>query len=730
MNQVNTSRVSALITSLSEHMATTDLEHGLAAKIFNSASLEADDLIELNSSKQGFDSCLSAALEDLSTDGFTVELDDIQEQVAFAMAAISQDPMAALESSVSMPVAEDGQHIVKGGVDGGLQDRQYSLEHYDDRDMGNLASRSVAYNMEAVRPSEFTKTIFPFVVFNPESAGVRQVVELLYRQDDVNHAIDGSLTDFNRVGLTHAAIDSSILSDDSTRVIPVHNANTTNNFIDAAVIPDWAVMNEGASVPTNFLKFSNKVNLIGVSQTESLLSKGVMNSSDQLDVRNALNLISYQIGADIVEFNVGAIASASFSSAHPGPGTSQTLNFNTTSIKFDANSTARADTAFTEATLLAIATNNWTIQLEVSMAGTVDIDNGTQVVYPTSFEVAHVYDASGIELDLTNAAVAPTVAAINGATPLGYHPLSYRSNKNRRQRGKLLGSRTFVEEYYVPMRSPLSTARHVGANKENADIGRLVSATHIEMNNDAVATLEDGAATLRQFAVNANITVDRPDYLGLGRFYINPRFIERNIDLPLQINSISSHQRMDDIRSVLLLQIRDVASRLYLESGFSAGQAVINAGATRKPLIIVATDDYTASYLNESAGERLLGDQFDSVVVTNINQKMRGKIYILISDQANVEGINPLGAGNTLYAPEMISNLVIDRGGQTSREVTVMRHWRMILNNNIMGLLHVSGLDDVLGAICVCDGAAGVSPDSNPYIGLIDGGTGQTAQYW
>ena len=729
MNNQSHGRVSALISSLQEHMTTTDLEHGLATKIFNSASLEAADVIELNSSKDGFATCLSAALEDLASDDIHFELDDIQEKVGFAMASIAQDPMAALESEISMPVAEDASHIVKGGMSGGLTDRTQALEHYDDRDMGNLASRSVVYNMEAVRPSAFTKTIFPFVVFNPESAGVRQVVELLYRQDDVNHAIDGSLTDFNRVGLTHAAIDSSILSDDSTRVIPVHNANTTDNFIDAAVIPDWSIMNEGQSVPTNFLKFSNKVNLIGVSQTEALMSRGVMNHSDQLDVRNSLNLIAYQIGADIVEFPVSPIASAAFSSAHPGPGTSQTLNFSTTSIKLDASSTARADTAFSEAALVAIATNNWTVQLEVSMAGTVDIDTGTQVVYPTSFEVAHVYDAAGVELDLTNAALAPTVAAINGATPLGYHPLSYRSNKNRRQRGKLLGSKTFVEEYYVPMRSPLSTARHVGAKKENADIGRLVSATHIEMDNDAVATLEEGASTLRQFVVNSNITLDRPDYLGLGRFYINPRFIERNIDLPLQINSISSHERMADIRSVLLLQIRDVASRLYLESGFSAGQAVINAGAKRKPLIIIATDDYTASYLNESAGERLLGDQFDSVIVTNINQKMRGKIYILISDQANVEGINPLGAGNTLYAPEMISNLVIDRGGQTSREVTVMRHWRMILNNNVMGLLHVSGLDDVLGSIMVSDGS-GVNPDSNPYIGLIDGGTGQNANYW
>lgn len=726
-------RISRFLTALEENMESLDYDKSLTGAIL--ASTESDDaeaFALLHDARSDFDSVLAATISSLESEGIADEYTDLQRAVGAATAILASDPRAALEAEVAVPVSSGEFHHVVNNLSNGMTNRQHSLEHYDDREMQALRAKSVTYNMEAVKPTDFVKTIFPFVVFNPGSSGVKVKIELMYRQDDVRRSLSGDLANFNRVNLTHAAIDSSILRDDSTRVIPAYNANTADKFVDTAVIPNWTPLNEGVSVPTNFIKFGQKVDLIALSQTATLLSKGVMDQTDQLDVRNSIEKLAYQIGADIIELNVLPIASSAFSSGQPGVGTNQILNFNTVSITFDANSTARGDTAFTEADLLAIAANNLVVQMELALSGSVDVDTGRQVVYPTEFSVYKVFDSTGVELDKTDAVVAPIVARLESAIPLGYTPLSYRSNMNRRQRGRTIGSSTYTEEYYTPLRSPLSTLRPVGSNKETKDVAILVAATHIEMANEAVQTLADSAAALAEYTTNSNVTLDRPDYLGIGRFYVNPRYVERKLDLPLQINSLSSSNRLNDIRAVLVMQIRDIAARLYLESGFSAAQSVVHPGSSRKPLVILATDTYTASHLNESNGERLLGDQFDHVVVTNDNKDMRGKIYILLSDQTETDGINPLSAGNTLYAPELLSNLVIDRNGQTSKEVTVMRHYRMLMNVNVMGLVHVSGLADVLGQICECDGngGGGVNPNSDPYLGITTGSGSNLGNYW
>ena len=733
MNDTNfISRINTMVASLEEGLESTEFDATLSGVLFSSLEDDADASSSMAIASENFDGALTVALENLGSHADEVAYDADQIAIGTAVAILAADPRAALEATIEMPVSTNSLHHIVAGATDGLTSRQHALENFDERDTSGLTSRSIAYNMEAVKPSDFVKTMFPFLVYNPASAGIKVEVERMYRQDDIQRSLNGDVADYNRVMLTHAAVDSSILKDDSTRIVPARNANNTAKFVDTAIVPDWTNINEGVPVPTNYIKFDQKVDLIALSQTDTLLSKNVMNQTDQLDVANSVDKVAYQVGADIIEFNVLPIASSAFSSAHPGSGTVYSLLMSTSSLTLDANSTARADTAFTEAALTTIATNNWTVQLELSLSGTVDIDRGEQIVHSNIFKVAKVYDSSGLELALTDAAVAPTVALIEGATKLGYVPYGHRSNTNRRQRGRTLGSTTHSEEYYVPMRSPLSTIRQVGSNKENKDVALLISATHIEMANNAVETLEETASTLRDFTTNSNVTMDRPDYLGIGRFYVNPRFIERNLDLPLQINSLTSHDRLSDISAVLTLQMRDVAARLYLESGFGEAQNILNPGNTAKPKFVIATDPYTAGFLNESHGEALLGQQFDHVVVVNGNKDMRGKIYMVLGDQTITDSINPLGTGNTLYAPELLSNLVIDRDGATTKEVTVMQHYRMVMNANVMGLLHVSGLDDVLGSLSISTTTAGgVNPNSDPYLNLPFGGSGtSTSVYW
>ena len=711
----------AMVSSLESMLDDLEMDSELTTLAISNES-DARDTTTLSTAFADLNEIVDTALEEMG-----IEYPSAAQSAAGRAAAIlSLDPESVMRQQVVANISVEDSHNVLAPSYRGLTDRNIasaspSNESYDSRNVHNMRAKSVGFNLVAPDPSDFVKTWFPFVILKPSDSGYKITIDLLWVAKDVMRNFDASPTDFGRKTLTYAAIDSSILGDDHTRAIPHVRPDTQHLFTDPLIIPNWTAQVENEAVDTNYLKFGQKFDLIKLSQTDLMLSQGDMDATFQLDLRNELESIVIDIDGNLIRFDVGNIVTSTFVASRQEAGTSMNLNFGSVSLLIDKNTTGLGGAALINS-LAAIATDDLILQFEVDIHGSVDIDEGTTVVYADYIKVYKAFDAATrTELALTDAAVAPVVTVVNALVPanwLGYSILAYRSNLNHHQRGQLIGSTDYTEEYYVPLRTPYTIVSPTTSTNDSRKIANLVSAIHIDMNNEAASTLLKATDTLRDFTTNANVDLERPDFLGIGRIHLRPRFIERYLDLPAQINSITSHERAEDIRAVIVNSIRDVAARLYTDSNWQAAQAVLKGsgqyagsipngkgtvnGGTRdnRPTVIIGVSTYEASYLYESGDSRLLTDLFNYKVVTNDNLDMRGKIILGLTDGNDNGSINPLGVGNTLYAPELLFNLQITRHNQTSKEVSVFKHYRMIVNTPVMGLIHVKNMDEALGQIC------------------------------
>ena len=711
----------SMVGSLESGLDDMEMDAGLAATAISHES-DSHELTMLSTAFTDLDAIVETAIEELGLDEITAE----QSAAGRAAAILSLDPEAVMRQQVLPSASVEENHNVltpmyRGLTDRNLKDAAPSNESYDSRNVHNMRAKSVAFNLVAPDPSDFVKTWFPFVVLKPSDSGYKITMDLIYVADDVMRNFDASPTDFGRKALTYAAIDSSILGEDHTRVVPHVRPDTAHLFVDPLTIPNWTAQVEAEAVDTNYLKFGQKFDMIKLSQTDLMLSQGDMDMTFQLDLRNELESFILDVDGNLLRFDIGNIVTSTFVASRQESGTGMNLNFSSVSMIIDKTTTGIGGAALVNS-LAAVVTDDLIIQFEVDIHGSIDIDKGTTVVYADYVKVYKAFDAATrTELALTDAAITPIVAVVDAMTPaewVGYSLLSYRSNLNHHQRGKLIGSTDYTEEYYVPLRTPFTVISPTSSTNDSRKVANLVSAIHIDMNNEAVSTLLKAADTLRDFTTNANVDLERPDYLGIGRIYLRPRFIERYVDLPNQINSITSHERAADVRAVLVNQIRDVAARLYTDSNWQAAQSVIKGngqysgsipngkgsvnGGTRdnRPTVIIGISTYEAAYLYESGDTRLLTDLFNYKIVTNDNLDMRGKIILGLTDGNDNGSVNPLGVGNTLYAPELLFNLQITRHNQTSKEVSVFKHYRMIVNTPVLAIIHVKNIDEALGMIC------------------------------
>lgn len=152
--------------------------------------------------------------------------------------------------------------------------------------------------------------------------------------------------------------------------------------------------------------------------------------------------------------------------------------------------------------------------------------------------------------------------------------------------------------------TPITVLKPVNADaqSDNSDLAALVSATFVRTSNEAVRTLVQTAGMLKEYRRRIahpgnSLEVKAPELFGVARFLIEPTFIGENLDVMAQINSIQSHEKAKDVGAVLVQKIRDIAYRLYRDSGFQAVVDTQAAGVEGNPVVMIGTDPMTARYL-------------------------------------------------------------------------------------------------------------------------------------
>ena len=667
--------------------------------------IEVSRSLGMESMTEGQVGQLNTALETMTSRtanmvaGLGIEGISVQQQSSMVAAAIAAADLKSFAArGLSMEAIESAKGVVGNAVmSDAFANRLPAMEAYDESNNRDSVVYTVAYNFLAAKQNDFGETFYPTHVVSNDNVGVTVSLRLIQVYDDIKRNVNGALARFNRKNIVKALIDSTILKNEMTRVVPVVRPASLANFVDPALVPAAAVVLEGESINTAPLKVGVEMDIIGLSQTDTLLAAGVMDRTDGLDRSINLQNVYIQVGADVLSYNVSNLATSNFLAQPQENYKRHALNFNSHSLVVNKSKKRADNTALVE--LADVVTEDLILQLKINMTGTVNIEEGGLVVYGNSIKIEKAFDATGVELALTHAKVAPLVVKFATAVIFGYTLKAYRNNLNKRQRGQLLDTTYQNQTWTLPLRSPVSVIRPPNADSQtdSGDLASLVAATFARTSNEAVTTLLETAALLKEFVDSRVPTSLAPDLFGVARELVEPTYIGETLDVNAVINSVSSHEKAADIQAVLAQKIRDIGSRLYRDSGFQAVIETKVAGVEGEPTILVGTDPMTARYLMVDGDTRLTGPTFNYKVVTTPDERMQGKLVIALGYPDQSEGtLNPIHFGYMLWSPEATIVIPQARGDQISKELTVMPRFRHITNVPVMGMVEVKNIPDVV----------------------------------
>ena len=681
-------------------------------------SLRDDEVNTLRVATEELSQTINATIKSLGLDD--AQYTTAQKEAAMAAAMLSGDVVSymsrPLERSI---VARENMQVVNiPQVEDGFYERAFSMEAYDNRQDRKAQMYSMAYNLQAARQDEFGETFYPTIVVDPDNVGFGVTVRLTEVYNGITRNVNGAMNDFNRINIIRALANHEILRNETTRLFPVYRATGANQninmFVDSASIEPSSVQIAGASITTAPLKFGMVFDLLGISQTDALLANGVEDETDSIDPRLSLDNVYISVTGtnsagdsvtDIIKVPTIHIPTNNFTYSTQHNFRLMNLQFSTNAILLTAN-TVQADGSPLVA-LAAIAANNLLVRLNMTVTGTCNIETGETQVYGNNISVYSIQTAAGLNLGTTTTPGSTIAAAINSASFLGYDLEAWRTNMNRRTRGQILNITYYTQLYNIPLRSPITALHPVTVDlvNDSTSLNALITATHIRTSNYAVTNLLEAQELLSMYAnVNAiGPNSEGPELLGVGRYLVYPYYEEGTVDMSVDLNSIRSGERMDDLQSVLVNRIRDVAYRMYRDSQYIAAAAAMAGGIAPPPTVIIGTDPVIARYLMVTGDLRTLGNGFDVRVVSSLDSRVANKIFITFGQfDKNINAApNPLHFGCMAWKPELTITLPISRGGQVSKELTVQPSFLHIVNCPVLAVLNVANIPDAINSVGV-----------------------------
>jgi virulence-associated protein VapD len=631
-----------------------------------------------------------------------------QQRAATVAAIACADPEAykrALRAVAKEVISnEDNVYNVRhefGGPAGALQVFQdhLGLENYNEKSQRDFRVVTVGYNLEASRQDEFAERLYPTTVINPVEGGVVQVLPYIAVMKDVYHAVSGAKLANAEVNMVEAYRDPSILDDNCTDLIPAVDPDGTNLkfFTDPALVPHHVVTNEqNMSVTTGPLRPNVKIDLMGNSNANLLINKGMLDISDTIDPSGRLKALYVKFDGKVIRFVVDRLPTAVFQPGLVGDTRQAKLDFVTDDLVVGADT--KAIDGSISANMQELVNRKWTARVSVSFSGHVSTSRGDARYGAAGIEIDRIVDEDRKLISIESGDGADLVAAIGDLEVVGYDLDVKFTNTNRRQRGHLLQTRAIQFRHPIPMHAPVTLPMSTMDEQGPGDVVKALTVnTNIRNSNNAVKRLLNYLAQLKEVVGNG---YDRPKFgavEGALSIMMRPTYREGSLHLPDHIDTLKSQDRWQDVCSTILNFAKGILFPAYRESNIEAAFRVISGNQDEKPMFIFATDKEIGNYLMTQGDDRTLGAILEYDLVTTNNELFDGKL-VIVPTRKNPTENDILSFGQFFYVSTVIADLPITRGGnQVTREIAAVP-FNLHVNNIPFAInLTITGLEEVMG---------------------------------
>lgn len=696
-----------------------------SATVQNLVSLESLDSVNasnLHASLEQAESLIESAFgEELSVENFKSPFADPQTSTieaqrlrrvakeSGAIAALaSADPVTYARQALSVesvaPAKGSLVDVTFGGPAGMMgYTKAVSTEAYDETELHKFLPTSIAFNTFAARQDAFGEAFYPTLVISADQGGADMIVRRQRVHSEIRHALTGKATDFKYQNLLSAAVNASILADQSTRLVPYRDPSVASpeNLLNENQFGERFELVAGVDVPTAPYQFGKTISLLGISAYTPLMGSGVMDQTDSVAPHVALSSVYMDGGENsgndlpVIAFNTKGLFGSTFVASVEGRAQGMNLMFNFQDMIIDENT--RAVDGSTVPAFAAIASGHLTVFCSVSVYGSLDLQFSNVTLNAANVNVNKIVDNTGAQLSLTSGAGLSVKNAVEGLRGLaGYDLDAYRTNSNRRTAGLRLDIEEIRERYTVLVGPPISVQRPATADGEAAELEALINAVRLRNSNMAVTHLLNQASTLKA-AVRGPGYSHQPQIIGLGRLIVQPFYEELELDMVQSMNSIKTKERAEDVSATLVQALRDLLYRMYQFSEIQAALDAQNPTGNESPVPVIGTDQTIVRHLMVQGDTRTFGTTFpEARVVVSMDHRVRNRIFVTFSRSKGLEEMDALRWGSHLWIPELVSRMPVSRNGATNNEAMVQTRNLHVSHLPVLGVIKVKNMPAAL----------------------------------
>lgn len=645
-----------------------------------------------------------------------VDFTAAQVNAAKSIAALALNPQIAMGALQQLkdPEVQGESHKVSVesiGIEDYIEPATLSNESFDGQAISNAVYFSIAYNLMAAKQDAFGEAFFPTIAIDPMTSGIAIETEFTSLYTSFERGIDGKpdKKKFNKTPIIKAIYDNDIFGVDKNKVVVVKRDENAAMLLNSQAFIDKTA---GVEIETAPILFGKEVGLLGMSQVESLLSKGIFDESDTLDRDVKLNKVYFSLTGDndgddstdaVTEMfsqDVSILPHSNFTYSTQAHDKDLSLSFETTSFVLNTSSSKQSDG--TVSGILAQLSPNSTIKLHVKISGDGNAAYGDVAVYGLVAELDSVIDAAGNVIAPTSSVYTTIKAVIDSIKLEGYTLDAWRTNSNLRSSGQTITSDKYTQIFPVPLRSGISVRmpiNNINGNNNDSKLTSQIQTAGMRVSIDAVKTLVEYADTLHN--VTNNGSVANVELMGVGRHHVNTYYAETNLDLSNFVDSTTSSERSDDIKAAIVGLIKDEVLKAYYESNYGVAHEVLRGGVANKVGVIIGTNPRIKNYLTGDGDTINIGSDFEAKIVATPNKAISDKIYITfgVFDSDRNTATNPLNFGNLAWAPTITTDVARTDGGATIREIHNIPRYAHFVNLPIMMVVNVTSIHSVLGKI-------------------------------
>jgi len=580
----------------------------------------------------------------------------------------------------------------------------FGMESFTTDAFNKYTAMSVVVNALALAQSSFDELFFPTEVVSAGQAGLEVDISIPYAYNRTKRAADGTPWEFDKKSLVNAIEDYRILESAATDIVP-NGSNAAGNgafLVDPNDIANRTVTINGVDIETRPLVFNKEVDLLAVSADPALIGTDGQDETDALEPNVSLGEIYAKVDVDdgagnvtsaVVKFPVTGLPGALFTRPAEGNANDLTVNFNGV---VSLNS-AQSDIAATPLSGIGInthlgvpATDDWNIDLAMTVTGFTNTERANMKVYANSVEITAAYTGA----DKTPVAkTSAEYTALTGnvtVTLLGYTPKARRINANLRMKGIYIDN-SETNKYYFPIAvgAPVNSVKPVSSAGGGATVEGLVRTLRTRSSNLAVSTLLDAEARIDQMMRTGSASTNASS---IGALFVKPTYVADTLDVQAAITIRTSAGGGDDLRGLIIDKLTLMADKLALDSSYLS--ALENfTGADREYDIIIGTDPRIAALIMRSGDSRTLGANRTYVVESSLDLRMRDKIYMSFRRKSQ-SGVDPLSFGAHLTQPALIHEVQnSSRGNATVSELQALPRESFYVSLPVLARLDIANLD-------------------------------------